>query len=488
MARQRGTLADLRRHPTPAWWLDAKLGIFVHWTPASVPAFAPGDAEIGELLVSDAPDALAESPYTEWYENSLRFPNSSVARHHRAVYGDRPYDEFARDWEAGLASWDPDAWAARFAATGARHVVFVAKHCDGYSLWPTDVRHPHRDRWHSTRDVVGEMAEAVRGAGMRFGLYYCGGLDWSFEPTPMGSMAGVIAAIPRGEYPAYAETQVRELITRYRPSVLWNDVAWPAPGARLWRLLGDYYAQVPDGVVNDRWMPWHPLLGLAGTAAGRRLIDAGSRRQARRDGGLLPPKPPHFDYRTPEYLALADIAREPWETVRGMDRSFGYNASSRPEHFIGHEELLGLLVDAAAKNGRLLLNVGPRGVDAQIPPEQLTRLDWLSQFVGPNEDALMGTRPWLSAGDRTDEGRPLRYTARDRTVYAFVTGAAGRVTLPEVRPTSTTTVTDMSRARLRWRVTGRGLAVEVGPPTASREEPTVIVLDDVVPTPRPGGG
>ena len=189
MATRKQQLTTLRRHRVPTWWRDAKLGIFVHWTPASVPGFAPVDTEIGDLFQSDQPDALANSPYTEWYENSLRFPDSAVARHHREIYGNRPYTEFARDWEAGLEQWDPDEWAARFVATGARYLVFVAKHADGYSLWPSDVRHPHRPQWHSTRDVVGEMAEAARGVGLRFGVYYCGGLDWSFEPRPMGSMA-----------------------------------------------------------------------------------------------------------------------------------------------------------------------------------------------------------------------------------------------------------------------------------------------------------
>lgn len=478
MASAKEQLGALRRRRVPAWWQDAKLGIFVHWTPASVPAFAPVDAEIGDLLRSRAPDALAEVPYTEWYENSLRFPGSSVARHHRQVYGDRPYTEFARDWEAGLAGWDPDTWVARFAATGARYVILVAKHADGYSLWPTEVPHPHRERWHSTRDVVGEMAEAVRGAGLRFGIYYCGGIDWSFEPRPMGSMAGTIAAIPRGRYPDHAEAQVRELVARYRPSVLWNDVAWPAPASRLWPLLADYYAQVPDGVVNDRWMPWHPLLGLTRTRLGARLVDAGSRRRAERDGGLLPPRPPHWDHRTPEYLAFGDVRSEPWESVRGMDRSFGYNRQSRPEHFVGRGELLWMLTDVVAKGGNLLLNVGPRGADAQIPAEQLTRLDWLTAWVGAHRDALTGTRPWVTAGSATGAGAPLRYTARDDVVFAFVTGATGAVTLPEVRATATTTVTTVAGVPVAWRATAGGITVEVEP-GVDGAEPVVFALRDV---------
>ena len=113
------------------------------------------------------------------------------------MYGTSPYAQFAADWEAALAQWDPHAWAARFAATGARYVVFVAKHSDGYCLWPTAVANPHRAGWHCPRDVVGEMGEAVRAAGMRFGLYYCGGFDWTFNTWPIGSMADVLAAIPR---------------------------------------------------------------------------------------------------------------------------------------------------------------------------------------------------------------------------------------------------------------------------------------------------
>ncbi len=466
MALRNEELTRLRRHRVPTWWRDAKLGIFVHWTPASVPGFAPVDAEIGDLLQSDTPDALAASPYSEWYENSLRFPSSAVARHHRAVYGDRPYDAFARDWETGLEQWDPDAWAARFARTGARYLVLVAKHADGYSLWPTGVGHPHRDRWHSTRDVVGELADAVRRAGLRFGVYYCGGLDWSFEPRPMGSMGSTIASIPRGDYPAYAEAQVRELIERYRPSVLWNDVAWPATGDRLWPLLAHYYEHVPDGVINDRWMPWSPALSLARTALGRRAIDAGSRRQARRDGGLLPPKPPHFDVRTPEYLTFADIQRDPSETVRGMDRSFGFNRNSRPEHFIAQTELVWTLVDIAAKGGNLLINVGPRGIDAQIPAEQTARLEWLEDWLRQHSEAVMATSPWVTPGTTTVEGQPVRYTARDDDVYAFVRGF-GRVTLSDVLATRTTRVSTVGGSALPWQGSPGGLAVDIPAPGPS---------------------
>jgi alpha-L-fucosidase len=471
-------LKALRGHRVPAWWLDAKLGIFVHWTPASVPAFAPVDVDIGELVQSGRRDALAFSPYAEWYENSLRFPDSPVARHHREVYGNRPYGQFAADWEAALDQWDPQEWAARFAATGARYVVFVTKHMDGYCMWPTDVANPHRAGWNCRRDVVGELSEAVRGAGMRFGIYYSGGLDSTFNDRPIGSVAQMLDAIPRGDYPAYAEAQVRELIARYQPSVLWNDIAWPAEGKQLWPLFEHYYEQVPDGVVNDRWMPWSPLLAAARSQLARRAIDAGVRHQAKRDAGVVPPLPPHCDVRTPEYVTFDDVQRKPWECVRGMDQSFGHNAQSRPEHFLAHDELLWMLTDIIAKGGNLLLNVGPRGIDAQIPDEQLTRLDWLGRWVRPHADAIMGTRPWVVPGTSTRDGHPVRYTARDDTVYAFVRDASAPIALAEISATPTTAITTVDGSALAWKDSASGIVIDPGA-LAGSPEPAVLALRHV---------
>jgi len=472
----------VRAHRVPAWWRDAKLGIFVHWTPASVPAFAPTDGTIGELLARGDPNALARSPYAEWYENSLRFPESPVAHHHTAIHGGRPYRDFAQIWEDALDGWDPDAWAARFAAVGARYVVLVAKHHDGYCLWPTDVSNPHRPGWHCTRDVVGELAEAVRGKGLRFGVYYSGGLDWTWNDHPIGTFSDLLIALPRGDYPAYATAHVRELVARYRPSVLWNDIAWPTRSAQLAELLGDYYATVPDGVINDRFLCWSPAWGAARTRWVRRVIDAAVARAARKDRGIIPPRPRFFDVRTPEYTVFDDVQRTPWECVRGIDHSFGHNRASQEDDFLGRAELLWSLVDVVAKGGNLLLNVGPRGEDATIADAQLLRLDWLTSFTTTEGGALFGTRPWVHATDTTREVE-VRYTARDDTVYAFahatVPGAAELV-LGHVRATPATQVATSDGTRLRHRASDGGLVVELDTPL-DLEVPTSYSLDAVVP-------
>jgi alpha-L-fucosidase len=471
-----------KQGPVPTWWLDAKVGIFIHWTPASVAGFAPTDVEIGGLLTSGRRDPIAEMPYTEWYENSLRFRGSSVADHHRRTYGDRAYRDLAGDFEAALDGWDPDDWARTFRAAGARYVVLVTKHHDGYCLWPTTVANPHQPDWHTRRDVVGELGEAVRAQGMRFGVYYSGGLDWTFDTTPIGSISDLLAAIPRGDYPAYADAQVRELITRYRPSVLWNDIAWPSTKPSLNTLLDDYRAAVPDGVINDRWMPWHHLLRLVTTQPAKRAVDVLARRTARRQQGLVPPKPPRYDVRTPEYTTFDRIQTEPWECVRGIDRSFGYNRASSEELHLSRTDLVASLTDIVAKGGNLLLNVGPRGEDAQIPERQRRRLEWLGSWLDHAGPAMYATRPWVRPGARAPEGAEVRFTARGSTVWATVLGpVAGAVTFPGVLRTATTTVTTPTGGPLRWSQGTRGLTVELPqPPTPDGQ---AVALGDVTAAP-----
>jgi alpha-L-fucosidase len=105
-------------------------------------------------------DGWAHLPYTEWYPNSILFPDSEAARHHAAVHGGKPYAAFRADFDRAAEAFDAGAWADLFAEAGARYAVFVTKHHDGYCLWPTDVPNPHRPGWHSARDFVGELAAA----------------------------------------------------------------------------------------------------------------------------------------------------------------------------------------------------------------------------------------------------------------------------------------------------------------------------------------
>ena len=429
------SLASLRSHEVPAWYHDAKLGIFIHWSVSSVPAFAPRGAGIDAIFAGASEQS--DSPYSEWYWNSLKLEGSAVQKHHREKYGDQPYEDFAETYRRGLSRWDPELWARTFKAAGARYVVLVTKHHDGFCLWPSDVPHPdpkYRD-WNTGRDVVGELADAVRAEGLRFGVYYSGGLDWTFDDRPVRGLVDVLAGMPGGAYPAYAAAQVRELIDRYRPDVLWNDISWPQPNAELWRLLAHYYNTVPEGVINDRWLAFSWLIPLLRRGPVNRLVEALLKRQLAKTGGMIaPPSPPMYDFRTPEYARFDEIQSRKWECVRGIDKSFGYNHASRPEDFLSRDDLLHSFVDIVSKNGNLLLNVGPRGVDAQIPELQLERLRWLGEFLDVNGHAVYETRPWQRAEGPGEDGAAVRYTARDGEVFRIVLSDPPRV---ERQPAST---------------------------------------------------
>jgi alpha-L-fucosidase len=425
------------------------------------------------------------TPYSEWYENSIKFPWSPAARHHRETYGDRSYVSFADEFKAGLEKWDPDDWAERFRRAGARYVVMVTKHHDGFCLWPSRVENPNRERWSTARDCVGDLARAVRARGMRFGVYYSGGLDWSFNPKPVRNLGEVLASIPRGDYPAYAEAQMRDLIERVQPEVLWNDIAWPTDRNRLFRLLADYYRAVPEGLVNDRWMtPGWPVAAFRVRPL-RAVLNALLKRAMRRPrASLTPPRPPHCDTRTPEYTVFSKIRRESWECVRGIDKSFGYNRSSREEDFLPEGELIRSFADIVSKNGSLLLNVGPRGEDAAIPEVQLRRLDWLGAWLERNGDAVYGTRPWIRAEGATRDGLSLRFTTKGETLYAILLGTprGDSVTLEDVPAAPDARVELLGSGRLVCRAEGPDLRVDLGAPLPDR--PAHVL--SITPQPRTG--
>jgi alpha-L-fucosidase len=181
-------------------------------------------------------------------------------------------------------------------------------------------------------------------------------------------------------FAAYAAAQLRELIERFTPDILWNDIDWPDAGKHpgpdsLVQLFTEHLAAVPDGLVNDRWgVPAHGVL-------------------------------------TREYQDIDAVQDEVFEATRGLGLSFGHNADESAEHALDGAALIRLLVDVVSKNGNLLINVGPRA-DGNVPDLQATALEQLGQWLGRHGEAIHGTRPWFHeavrvppAGVRFTRGR-----------------------------------------------------------------------------------
>jgi alpha-L-fucosidase len=418
------TLDSLNAHPVPDWYEDAKFGIFIHWGLFSIPAFAAKSGSISDAFRNQYDIAVAQTPYCEWYWNSIKVPESDAAKFHAVTYANAPYENFREPFLEGLKQWSPENWACTFADAGAKYVVLVTKHHDGFCLWPSGVKNPYQKDWTSPRDIVGELAGAVRAAGMKFGVYYSGGIDWTFNREPLRTMADFMGSTPGGLYPSYADKQTRELIDRYRPSILWNDISWPTGLGRELELMADYYNTVEDGVVNDRWLPMSFRTRLLRFRSQRRKLDAFLKERMTNapSRGIIPQLPPHCDFRTPEYAAFDRISAKKWEATRGMSHSFGFNRNDTDADYETVESLVHSFIDAVSKNGNLLLNVGPRGVDAQIPSEQIARLNGFGAWLKANGEGIYGTRPWQRFDGKTADGTPVRFTQKNGTLYAHLLG------------------------------------------------------------------
>ncbi|SIO28856.1 alpha-L-fucosidase [Agromyces cerinus] len=374
----------------PEWFARAKLGVFIHWGAYSVPAWAESVVENG--TVSDEA-YFPHNPYAEWYWNTMSIEGSPAAEWHRKEHGGAPYDDFLDAWRA--EEFDPEEWAALFARAGADYVIPTAKHHDGITLWNapgtggrnTVARGPQRD-------LVGDLAGAVRHAGMRFGVYYSGGIDWHvLPPRPILTHPELYASRPMdAAYHRYATAHVRDLIRRFRPDVLWNDIDWPDAGKTpgpdgVDGLFRHYYEQVPDGVVNDRW-------------------------------GVR-----HADFLTSEYESLRDreTAGKPWEHTRGLGLSFGHNRAEDPASMLSAGGLARHWVDVVARGGRLLINVGPTA-SGRIPDEQREALEGFGAWRAALGDAPAEVIAWADPADAFGPGGGpwLRFWNTAEAVIVFV--------------------------------------------------------------------
>jgi len=418
------TLESVSKHEVPTWYHDAKFGIFIHWSLSSVPAYAPVDKDLAALLKEEGELAMySHTPYAEWYQNSLLLEGSPVQQHHLKTYGkDYPYDNFAEEFNKSIEAWKPDEWVDLFEEIQAQYVVLVAKHHDGFTLFQSDTPHPTKRKWQASRDIVKELTEKVKARGIKMGLYYSGSLDWTFANEPISDFRSLaLNGSTDPVYVDYVDKHFRELVDKYQPSVLWNDIGYP-PRTNVFDLFAHYYNTVPEGVINDRWIQipargrWIFRLSLV-----KKFISWLIRRAKPSSEGIEPPRPPHSDYSTPEYTVKEHISKRKWECVRGIGKSFGYNAEEKESDFLTGDELIHMLIDIVSKNGNLLLNIGPKK-DGSIPDVQIDRLKSLGRWLGVNGNGIFETRPWLIATTKTECGLDIRFTAKENLLYIFILG------------------------------------------------------------------
>lgn len=446
------TWESIESHELPQWYDDAKLGIFIHWGVYSVPAWAP----VGE--------------YAEWYPNHMHKEGSPTNDYHNHFYG-APVPENAEDGEQveegeqvfeykdfirqtdtvdapenfNAENWDPERWADLFEEIGAGYVIPVGEHHDGFAMWDTDITKWNAAEMGPERDVVGELADAVRERDMKFAASYHRMMNY-YDPRYTGLFGNPnYRPLDEGgpQKPFVDEWRQRweELRDSIKPDLLWFDGDWTAP-YDFWgtqEVVAEYYNIAKsewdkEVAVNDR-------LGKVRTE--------------------------HGDFYTPEYETYDRIIDHKWETTRGIGYSFGYNRNEESYFYLSVEELVQSFVDVVSKNGNLLLNVGPMA-NGIIPEVQKKRLRGMGEWLQKNGEAIFGTSYWVEPEEPLVDTE-LRYTTKDEYVYAILyewpgkditLGISKYLDIPTDGSVELLTPGDCDRS-LEWSVSGKKLTIRL---------------------------
>merc|ERR1719370_158605 len=278
--------------------------------------------------------------------------------------------------------------------SGAKYYVFTSKHHDGFTNWPST----YTFGWNSKdvgpkKDVVGELKAAFkRHPDIHFGLYYSL-YEW-FNPLYLKDKANQF----KTRYYVINKMlpELKELITRYKPDVLWSDGDWEATPEYFGSkdFLAWLYNDSPSKdtiVTNDRW------------GKGTHL----------KHGGY---------YSGPDKFNPGHLLQHKFEDATIVDKeSWGNRRNIRLEDIKSIHELISELVSIISCNGNILINVGPTREGTIIPIFE-ERLRQLGGWLKINGEAIYGTKPWIHQKDSKALQPQVWYTSKGNDVYGIVLG------------------------------------------------------------------
>jgi alpha-L-fucosidase len=390
----------------PQWYKDAKFGIFIHWGVYAVPAFG-----------------------SEWYPRMMYAQGSPENAHQLERYGPLTnfgYKDFIPMFKA--EHYDPQAWAKLFAAAGAKYVVPVFEHHDGFSMYDNGLSDWTAVKMGPHRDLAGDLAKAVRAEGLHFGASsHRVEHDWFMET---GRTQPSDVNDPR--YAALYGPAHKRILQSSGP--LDQDWTYAGPAylddwlARSAEIVEKYH---PDLIYFDWW------IGQASVRPYLAKFAAFYYNESQRRGtqGVLNYK----DYAMELGSGTLDIERGGLEKTRDLPWQTDTSVSEKSWGYIEHDtykkpaDIVHELVDVVSKNGNLLLNIGPRA-DGTIPVEIQQVLLSVGDWLHINGEAIYGTRPWTIYGEgptnvvagtfHEGDTKPyttedFRFTAKGNVIYAI---------------------------------------------------------------------
>lgn len=370
---------SLAAYRTPEWFQDAKFGIFLHWGVYSVPAYG-----------------------NEWYSRNMYVPGNDAFKHHIATYGPQSqfgYKDFIPMFKA--AQFNPTQWVDLFARAGARYVVPVAEHCDGFAMYDSNFTTWDAAKMGPHRDIVGELEKAARAKGLHFGVsshraehWWWYGLGRTFDSDVNNpKFAGLYGPAMPMSLPG-AKDSTKEPDPSHFEQWLPPDKPFLEDWlARSTELVDKYH---PEFVYFDWWD------GQPAFVPYLRQFAAYYYDRSREHG--IQPVLTYKIEAMPANTATLDIERGKMDSLRLLPWQTDTSVSIHSWGYVEHDEyrsarsLIHQLVDTVSKNGNLLLNVGPKS-DGTLPPEAVKVLEEMGAWLKVNGAAIYETRPFAVFGE-----------------------------------------------------------------------------------------
>ncbi len=409
--------SSLEGYQIPQWYKDAKFGIFIHWGAYSVPAYG-----------------------SEWYPRMMYIPGDrrgkDMFQHHVETFGTQNkfgYKDFIPMFRA--EKFDAAEWVKLFQEAGAKYIVPVAEHHDGFPMYACAFTEWDASEMGPKRDIIAELEKEARANGLKFGISSHRAFNWMFyirkpeydnaDPKYAGLYGRPMPFLFDKRAPAYQTffpphdqqfmddwlARTCELVNRFNPDLIWFDFGISPSQERPY---------------NENWFQAH-LQRFASYYYNHRLKDGD-------DIGVINYKWKAF----PEKAAVLDLERskmdkirEPfWQTDTAVSSSsWGYTVDQK---YKTPDRLVDDLIDIVSKNGCLLLNVGPRA-DGTIPDEDQAILRAIGRWLKVNGEAIYGTTHWSVYGEgptgtatghlSEQKNKPftaedIRFTTKDGSLYA----------------------------------------------------------------------